>query len=130
MELLNNLNKNLQKNNVSKETLMGSYESIILLLNPITPHICQEISDVLNLQKFYKKVSWPEVDKNFLESDTALIVIQVNGKVRKKIEVDIDTPQAKIEKIVTEFDEIKKYIENKKIKKIIYIQNKLVNIVV
>ena len=84
MELLNNLNKNLQKNNVSKETLMGSYESIILLLNPITPHICQEISDVLNLQKFYKKVSWPEVDKNFLESDTALVIIQINGKVRKK----------------------------------------------
>jgi len=130
MELLNHLNKNIQKNNVSKETLMGSYESIILLLNPITPHICQEISDKLKLRKFYKKVSWPEVDKNFLESDTALIVIQVNGKVRKKIEVDIDTPQAKIEKIVTEFDEIKKYIENKEIKKIIYIQNKLVNIVV
>ena len=130
MELLNNLNKNLQKNNVSKETLMGSYESIILLLNPITPHICQEISDVLNLQKFYKKVSWPEVDKNFLESDTALVIIQINGKVRKKIEVDIDTPQEEIEKIATDLDEIKKYIENKKIKKIIYIQNKLVNIVV
>ena len=109
---------------------MGSYESIILLLNPITPHICQEISDVLNLQKFYKKVSWPEVDKNFLESDTTLIIIQINGKVRKKIEVDIDTPQEEIEKIATDLDEIKKYIENKKIKKIIYIQNKLVNIVV
>ena len=109
---------------------MGSYESIILLLNPITPHICQEISDVLNLQKFYKKVSWPEVDKNFLESDTALVIIQINGKVRKKIEVDIDTPQEEIEKIATDLDEIKKYIENKKIKKIIYIQNKLVNIVV
>ena len=130
MELLNDLNKNLQKNNVSKETLMGSYESIILLLNPITPHICQEISDVLNLKKFYKKVSWPEVDKNFLESDTALIIVQINGKVRKKIEVDIDTPQAEIEKIATDLDVIKKYIENKKIKKIIYIKNKLVNIVV
>ena len=130
MELLNHLNKNIQKNNVSKETLMGSYESIILLLNPITPHICQEISDKLNLRKFYKKVSWPEVDKNFLESDTALIIVQINGKVRKKIEVDIDTPQAEIEKIATDLDEIKKYIENKKIKKIIYIQNKLVNIVV
>ena len=130
MELLNHLNKNIQKNNVSKETLMGSYESIILLLNPITPHICQEISDILNLKKFYKKVSWPEVDKNYLESDTALIVIQVNGKVRKKIEIDINTPQAEIEKIATDLDEIKKYIENKKIKKIIYIQNKLVNIVV
>ena len=130
MELLNHLNKNIQKNNVSKETLMGSYESIILLLNPITPHICQEISDKLKLRKFYKKVSWPEVDKNFLESDTALIIIQINGKVRKKIEVDIDTPQEEIEKIATDLDEIKKYIENKKIKKIIYIQNKLVNIVV
>ena len=58
------------------------------------------------------------------------VAIQINGKVRKKIEVDIDTPQAEIEKIATDLDEIKKYIENKKIKKIIYIQNKLVNIVV
>jgi len=130
MDLLNNITKSMQNKNVNYETIFDSYRILILLLNPITPHICHEISDLLKIPEINNKVSWPKVDKDFIKGDSALIVVQVNGKVRKKIEVDISITQKDIEKCVLSLDEVKKYTDNKAIKKIIYIKEKLVNIVV
>ncbi len=130
MELLNNISKHLETNNISIKILKESYEKIILILNPITPHICQEISKELNITNMKEKISWPKANKEFLVSDISLVVVQINGKVRKKIEVNTGISKEEIENIILSLDEIKKYTDNKKIKKIIYIQDKLVNIVV
>ena len=130
MELLNNISKHLETNNISIKILKESYEKIILILNPITPHICQEISKELNISNMKEKISWPKANKEFLISDISLVVVQINGKVRKKIEVNTGISKEEIENIILSLVEIKKYTDNKKIKKIIYIQDKLVNIVV
>ena len=130
MELLNNISKNLDNKNVSIETIKESYKTMILILNPITPHICQEISNELNIKDLREKISWPNINKEFLVSDNSLIIVQINGKVRKKIEINTGSSQEEVEKIIFSLEDVKKYTDDKNIKKIIYIQDKLVNIVV
>jgi len=127
MEILNNIQKCILSNNVSYATLFDSYVTLLKILNPITPHICKEISDSLNIKDIN---NWPKIDEKYLTEDTILLVIQVNGKVRKKVEIDANLNQNAIEEIIFTYDEVRKYTIDKNIKKIIYIKGKLVNIVV
>ena len=127
MEILNNIQKCILSNNVSYATLFDSYATLLKILNPITPHICKEISDSLNINDIN---NWPKIDEKYLTEDTILLVIQVNGKVRKKVEIDANLNQNAIEEIIFTYDEVRKYTIDKNIKKIIYIKGKLVNIVV
>ena len=85
MELLNSIVNSLQHNNIRYEVILGTYKSLILLLNPITPHICKELSAHLNILEIDKDKSWPIIDQNFIKDDKNLIVVQINGKVRKKL---------------------------------------------
>ena len=130
MELLNSIVNSLQQNNIRYEVILSVYKSLILLLNPITPHICKELSAHLNILEIDNDISWPIIDQNFLKDDKNLIVIQINGKVRKKIEIESDIDQEKLEAYIFSLEEVIKYTNGKEIKKIIYIKNKLVNIVV
>jgi leucyl-tRNA synthetase len=130
MEVCNSIQKSLNNNNVSQKVIFESYKSLILLLNPITPHICSEISKELSILEIQNEKSWPLVDENFIKDDKNLIIIQINGKVRKKIEVSDDISQKDLEKHILSLDEIIKYTKNCKVKKIIYIKGKLVNIVI
>ena len=97
MEILNSINKSMQDNKVSSEVIFESYKTLILLLNPITPHICYELGELLNISELSKEKSWPKVDANFIEEDHMLIIVQINGKVRKKIEVDSNISQESLE---------------------------------
>ena len=129
MEMLNAINKSIQLETVGKEVIFESYKVLILLLNPITPHICKELASELNILDLDKDKSWPEIDHNFIKDDVILMIIQVNGKVRKKIEVSADILQEELEVEALESAEIIKHVGDRSIKKIIYIKGKLVNIV-
>jgi len=129
MEMLNAINKSMQLETVGREVIFESYRVLILLLNPITPHICKELALKLNILDVDKNKSWPEIDHDFLKEDVVLMIIQVNGKVRKKIEVSAEISQQELEVKVLESTEIIKHIGDLSIKKIIYIKGKLVNIV-
>ena len=74
--------------------------------------------------------SWPEVDENLLVEDQVELVIQVNGKLRGKIEVAIDLDKQKVEELALQNENVLKHIDDKDIKKIIYVPNKLINVVV
>ena len=129
MEMLNAINKFIQLETVGKEVIVESYKALILLLNPITPHICKELSLELNILDIDKDKSWPEINHDFIKEDMVLMIIQVNGKVRKKIEVSSDILQEELEVKALESPEIIKHVGDLSIKKIIYIKGKLVNIV-
>jgi len=129
MEMLNSINKYIKSNSVSNEVIFESYKILILMLCPITPHICEELSENLNILDYKKNKNWPNANKDFIKEDTVLLIIQINGKVRKKVEIESDLSQDTIESYVLSTDDIKKYTDGKKIKKIIYIKDKLVNIV-
>ena len=106
------------------------YRVLLTLLNPTAPHITEELNEVYNLGKPICESTWPEVDESKLVEDTFTMVVQVNGKVRGKIEVSSDTTKEEMEKLAKEIDNVKAFIDGKEIIKVITVPKKLVNIVV
>lgn len=137
MELINlvtkfDLNKN--NNNIDFNIYKEALDISVCILAPIIPHVCHNLFYVLNPQ-YINKISiidiiWPKVDPKALETDTIQLVIQVNGKLRANIEVDKNTDKKEIENLAVNNPKIQKYLENNKIKKIIIVPNRLVNIVI
>ena len=106
------------------------YRVLLTLLNPTAPHITEELNEKYNLGKPLCESSWPEVDESKLVEDTFTMIVQVNGKVRGKIEVDSDTTKEQMEELAKSIDNVKVFIEGKEIVKVITVPKKLVNIVV
>ena len=103
---------------------------LIHLLNPIAPHITEEINARCSLGNPLCESEWPTYDESKTVSDTYEMVVQVNGKVRGKIEVATDTTKEEMETLAKNIDNVQIHIEGKEIVKVIVVPKKLVNIVV
>ena len=123
MILLNELEK---LDTVSKK----DYRTILHLLNPIAPHITEELNEIYNLGEKFCLSSWLEYDNTKLENNTYTMVVQVNGKVRGKIEVDTNTTEDEMKNLAMQIENVKVFTEGKDIVKMIVVPKKLVNIVV
>ncbi|MFH0855686.1 MAG: leucine--tRNA ligase [Candidatus Omnitrophota bacterium] len=106
------------------------FSQLIVMLSPIAPHFCEEIWKALGNKESILKASWPQVDPKMLVEDTVTIVVQVNGKVRLKIEVAADILEAKLKEMVLADQALAPWIQGKPIRNFILIPKKLVNIVV
>ncbi len=109
---------------------LKDYRTFLHLLNPVAPHITEELNEMYSLGEMFINSSWPEYDNTKLENNTYTMVVQVNGKVRGKIEVESNTSEEDMKTLAKSIDNVKIYIENKEIVKVIVIPKKLVNIVV
>lgn len=106
-------------------------EGFMKLLNPVAPHITEEIwHEVLGHENTITYETWPTYDESKLVEDTYTMVVQVNGKVRGKIEVSTNASKEEMESLAMSIENVKKNIEGKEIVKVITIPSKLVNIVV
>ena len=106
-------------------------EGFMKLLNPVAPHITEEIwHEVLGHENTITYETWPTYDESKLVEDTYTMVVQVNGKVRGKIEVSTNASKEEMESLAISIENVKKNIEGKEIVKVITIPSKLVNIVV
>ena len=106
-------------------------EGFIKLLNPLCPHITEEIWNVyLGHDNTIAEESWPTYDEEKTKEDTYEMVVQVNGKVRGKIEASMETSKEEMEELAKTIDNVKTYIEGKEIVKVIVVPKKLVNIVI
>ncbi len=103
---------------------------LLHLLNPIAPHITEEINEIAKLGKPLCISDYPIYDDTKTKNKTYEMVMQINGKVRAKTILDVDTSREEMLKITKENDNIKKYLEGKDIVREIVIQGKLVNIVI
>ena len=103
---------------------------LVLLLNPIAPHITEEINELCSLGTTLCETEWPNYDENKTVEDTYEMVVQVNGKVRGKIEVATDTSKEEMEELAKNIDNVKVHTADKEILKVIVVPKKLVNIVV
>lgn len=106
------------------------YRTMIMLLNPFAPHITEEINEICHLGDELSISSWPTYDESKTISDTYEMVVQVNGKIRGKIEVSTDTSKEEMIKISKEIDNVNVYMYGKTIVNEIVVPGKLVNIVV
>ena len=106
-------------------------ESFIKLLNPLAPHITEEIwTKILKHNHTIAYEAWPSYDETKTVSDTYEMVVQVNGKIRGKIDVSMNTSKEEMENLAKEIPNVKSNLEGKQIVKIIIVPNKLVNIVI
>ncbi len=125
-EAYNYLNKEIT-NEFKPNTLKDNYKKILIALIPVIPHFSNECLEML---KENKNVNWPAFDEKILEEKNTNIVVQVNGKKRGLIDTKKDTSEKELFELITKNKNIYKYIENKQIKKNIYIKNKLINIII
>jgi leucyl-tRNA synthetase len=113
------------------DTMPKAYaEGLVQLLAPIAPHMMEELWSKFGHDESISYAKWPTYDESKLVSDTVEIIIQVNGKLRDKLEVATDTDKAKLEELARNDEKVQKFIDGKNIVKVIVIPNKIVNIVV
>ena len=129
MELLNHLQKAPHESAQDIAIMREAAESVLLLLNPITPHIAHELWKVLGHNEDIDVAPWPEVDKEALVEDEKLIIVQVNGKVRAKMTIAADASKDDIEASALAQSNVQQFIDGKTIRKVIVVPGKLVNIV-
>ncbi|MBR1818317.1 MAG: class I tRNA ligase family protein, partial [Bacilli bacterium] len=106
------------------------YRVMLILLNPVAPHITEELNEMYQLGEVLCKSSWPEYDEEKTKESSKVIGVQVNGKLRGEVEVTIDDSEESVQNRVLEIENIQKYIAGKPIVKFIYVPNKIVNIIV
>ena len=106
------------------------YETIVLLLAPFTPHLCEEIWSLLGKKEFVSAAKWPQYEEKYIKQDTVEVPVQVNGKLRGKIFINVSSNEQEIKDSVINDEKIKPAFEGRQIVKFIYVQNKIINIVV
>ena len=111
----------------TKKTLLLNYEKILIVMMPIIPHLSNECLKLLNINK---NISWPRYDKKFLVEQYVNIVVQINGKKRGLLKSERNTKQEEVEEMIKKEKNISKYLTNQKIKKKIFIKDKLLNIII
>ena len=106
------------------------YETIVLLLSPFTPHLCEEVWSILGHKDCVSVAQWPEYDEKYIKQDTIEIPVQVNGKLKGKVSIDVTADEQTVKNIVLNDEKLKAIFEGKNIVKFIYVKNKIINVVI
>jgi leucyl-tRNA synthetase len=109
---------------------VDGYKKFLQILAPFAPHVAQEIWLSLGEKKDINISEWPPYDEKFIKDDEVKIAVQVNGKVRAEIMINVSEEEEEIKRKASSDESVLKFTTGKEIKKIIYVKNRLVNIVV
>ena len=132
MELINFIPENFLEKKVTKEKnkiLRNIINKSLLMLYPISPHICHELWDHLNDNKIEDN-PWPEFDKSQLELNEIEFAVQVNGKLRGSLKVNLDEDKEIIIDKAKKIENVEKFLSSYEILKVIFVEKKLINFVI
>jgi len=130
MELLNELYRFEDKSAQGHAVMRQAVNTVVLMLSPIVPHITQDLWQQLGHDSLIAEQAWPRYDESALERDSIELVVQVNGKLRSKINVPVDADNDAIENIALKDEKIQLNIQDKTVRKVIVVPGRLVNLVV
>jgi len=134
MELINEVNQflhgNQEKDEIAWSVVREAIETAMVLLSPVVPHITEELWHMLGHENFLLTQPWPRYDPKALEEEKRLVVLQVNGKVRSRIELPASCDDKEIEEAALSDERVKRFVGDKQVKKVYVIKKKLVNVVV
>jgi len=134
MELVNLLYQGEERGKDSDPYTLGvmreALESVVILLSPIVPHICEELWAMLGHTDSVSQVSWPRYEEEVIKEKEVLLVIQVNGKLRGRIMVGVHASENEVKEAVLANQRIHELLQGQKIKKFVLIPKRLVNLVV
>lgn len=112
-----------------KKTLASALSTTLTLLFPITPHLCEELRQRLGFASALVTQAWPGYDEKALVRDTVTVVLQVNGKLRGKFDIDASATREQLEQAALADPNVQKHIAGLTVRKIILVPGKLINIV-
>ncbi|MBW2105415.1 MAG: leucine--tRNA ligase [Deltaproteobacteria bacterium] len=134
MELFNTVHQFISNgeeiSELASSVLKEAVDTMVMLLHPVVPHITEELWRALGHSDSLAIVSWPTYREEAIKKETCLIVIQVNGKLRSKIEIPVSLNEKEIQDLALKDKRVQRFIRDKEIKKVIVVQKRLVNIVV
>ncbi|MCK5236257.1 MAG: class I tRNA ligase family protein, partial [Deltaproteobacteria bacterium] len=130
MELTNKLYQFEQKGQEERSVAKEAIEALILMLSPFAPHISEELWQMLGHSEAVFNTPWPVHDPEALKTDTVTLIVQVNGKMRGKVEVASGAGKDAVSDVVLSDEKIKEWVEGKELVKFIYVPDKLANLVV
>ena len=116
--------------NEIKQILKEDFEIFLKLLAPFAPHIAEELWSKIGNKTSIHLEKWPEYDKSLIVDEEIELIVQINGKLRDKIKIKADLGEEEAKKIVLESEKVKIWIDGKKIKQVVFVKGKLMNIVV
>ncbi len=108
----------------------ADYRLLLQLLNPIAPHVTEELNEQYALGEMLCKSSWPKYDEKYIQAETKTIGIQINGKLRGEVEVSQEDTEESVKAKIEQLENIQKHLKDKEMVKFIYIPNKIVSIIV
>ena len=124
--LMSLINEFYTKGSVTK----GEFKTFLILLNPIAPHITEELWQIAGGNGMITDNKWPEYDEEKTVDDTIEMVVQINGKIREKMQIPVGLSQDEVKKLAVESEKIAQCLEGKNVVKVIVVPNKLINFVV
>jgi leucyl-tRNA synthetase len=130
MELLNDLGRFEDDSAGGCAIRQEALEAIVLVLSPIAPHVCQRLWESLGGEGLLVDQSWPEVDEQALVRDEIELVVQVKGKLRGRISVPADADEDTIQAAALGDDNVKRFVGDHQVRKVIIVPGRLVNIVI
>ncbi len=126
MELFNSVKAT---KNINPQLMKQCVKDIILMLNPMTPHFCEEMWEMMGSKDSIQFENWPEFSEDAAKEEEIQVVFQVNGKVRGKDSVPAGTDDKTLEKMALENENVMKLTDGKTIRKVIVVKGRLVNVV-
>jgi leucyl-tRNA synthetase len=129
MSLLNDLSKLNDRSDQANAVVKEAIEMIILMLSPIIPHMAHALWHQLGHRTAIIDVAWPKVDSHALVQNNIEMIVQVNGKVRGKIQVNIEADDESIKTLAQNNENVRRFIADNTVRKIIVVKGRLVNIV-
>ncbi len=130
MTLVNDLHKIKEDDTYASPAWQFALESLVQLMAPFAPHAAEELWRDLGHGDSIHISHWPELDEQYLVQDTMTLAVQVNGKVRAEIEVAADAEEEAIKQEALSQENVQAHLDGKEPKKVIYVQNRLVSVVV
>jgi len=119
-------------NEMDKQQVLSNvhYSVFLTLLSPFAPHICEELWSKAGFKKLCCEQGWPEFNSRLVKEKRISLIVQINGKVRDKIQAEAGILQEEAEDLAEKSPKIQKYLSEQKVKKVVFVPGKLINFVI
>jgi leucyl-tRNA synthetase len=129
MELVNQMTKSLEEKSASRVVCEETLDTLLRLLHPMAPHLTEELWESRGHLDSLLNEDWPQYDENKLVLDTVTLVVQIDGKLRDRVEVASEASRDEIEEVVMASDKVMQHLGDRQVAKFILVPGRLVNLV-
>jgi leucyl-tRNA synthetase len=129
MELSNSLSKALEEKTASRLCCEETFDALVKLLHPMAPHVSEELWEIRGYTESLLETSWPEYDEKKIRKQRIELVVQVDGKLRDRVDVDVDAVERDVRETVLASPKVREHLAGKEVAKFVLVPGRLINLV-